>query len=280
MRTPVLMRTLHDLARSLAWWALGLVGLAGMMVGVYPSVRDNPAVSSIAENYPEALQELFSFGGGFDYSSPAGYLGIELFSLMVPLLLIIAAVATGAGGIAGEEDRGTMELLLANPVTRRRIVLEKGAAMAVESVLLGAVLWAALAIGAALIGMEVSAWRIAAAVTAAVLLAAAFGAIALLAGAVLGRRGPAVGVTAALAVAAYLVNSLAGLVTALEPLRPLTPFFHYEDPDPLRTGFAWGHLAVLAAIALVAAGAAAVAVTGILRDSGSDGFGIVTRSTP
>lgn len=259
MRAPVLARALRDLARSLVWWALGLVGLSAMMVGVYPSVRDNPAVSSIAENYPEALRELFSFGGGFDYSSPAGYLGIELFSFMVPLLLIIAAVATGAGGIAGEEDRGTMELLLANPLTRRRIVLEKAGAMVVEAALLGAVLWIALTAGAAIVGMEVSAMRIAAAVTAAALLAAAFGAVALLAGAALGRRGAAIGVTAALAVAAYLVNSLAGLVDALERLRPLTPFFHYEHPDPLRNGFAWGHLAVLAVIAVVAAVAAAIA---------------------
>lgn len=259
MRAPILARTLRDLSRSLAWWGLGLAGLAAMMVGVYPSVRDNPAVSSIAEDYPEALRELFSFGGGFDYASPAGYLGIELFSFMVPLLLIIAAVATGAGGIAGEEDRGTMELLLAGPVTRRRIVLEKAGAMAAESAFLGTVLWAALAAGTLIAGMDVSAWRIAAAVTAAVLLAVAFGAVALLAGAALGRRGPAIGITAALAVAAYLVDSLAGLVDALEPLRPLTPFFHYEDPDPLRTGFAWTHLAVLAAIGLVAVGAATVA---------------------
>ena len=91
MSAPVLARALRDLARSLAWWALGLIGLSAMMVGVYPSVRDNPAVSSIADNYPEALQELFSFGGGFDYSSPAGYLGIAASlhaTAAIPLFLI------------------------------------------------------------------------------------------------------------------------------------------------------------------------------------------------
>jgi len=256
---PILRRTLRDLSRSLAWWSLGLIGLAAMMIGVYPSVRESPGLEDLAQNYPEALQELFSFGGGFDYASPAGYMGVELFSLMVPLLLIIAAVATGAGAIAGEEDRGTMELLLANPVSRRRIVTEKALAMAAETAVLGAVLWVALSLGVAIIGMEISVWRVGAAVVAAVLLALGFGAIALLTGAVVGRRGAAVGITAALAVAAYLVNSLAGIVDALEPLRPLTPFFHYEDPDPLRHGLAPAHLAVLLAIAVVAAGAAAIA---------------------
>lgn len=150
-------------------------------------------------------------------------------------------------------------MLVANPVSRRRVVTEKALAMAAETAVLGAVLWVALSVGVAIIGMEISVWRVGAAVVAAVLLALAFGAIALLAGAVIGRRGAAVGITAALAVAAYLVNSLAGIVDVLEPLRPLTPFFHYEDPDPLHHGLAPAHLAVLLAIAVVAAGAAAIA---------------------
>ena len=48
---------------------------------------------------------------------------------MVPLLLMIAAIGAGAGAIAGEEERGTLELLLANPLSRRRLVLEKTAAV-------------------------------------------------------------------------------------------------------------------------------------------------------
>jgi len=85
MSGRVALRALRDLRRGFAWWSLGLIGLAAMMVAVYPSVRESPALEDLAQNYPEALQELFSFGGGgFDYASPAGYLGIELFSLMVP----------------------------------------------------------------------------------------------------------------------------------------------------------------------------------------------------
>jgi len=261
MSGRVALRALRDLRRGFAWWSLGLIGLAAMMVAVYPSVRESPALEDLAQNYPEALQELFSFGGGgFDYASPAGYLGIELFSLMVPLLLIIAAVAAGAGAVAGEEDRGTLELLLAQPVSRRRVVLEKAVAMTVETAGLGLVLWAALWIGALAIDMGISGAHLAAAVTGAVLLALGYGTIALMAGAFLGRRGAAVGVTAAAAAAAYLVNSLAGIVDLLEPLRPFTPFYHYESPDPLRHGLSPGHTAVLVAVAVVAAAVAAVAL--------------------
>ena len=257
----VLLKTLRDLRRGFGWWALGLVALVTMQVSVYPTVRDDPGLSSFTENYPEVLKELFGFGGaGFDYASPAGYLGIEMFSAIVPLLLIIAAVATGAGAIAGEEDRGTLDLLMSLPLTRRRVTAEKLGAMALEVVGLGLVLLVALWIGARVIDMEVSFAHLAAATLGAVLLAMGFGAIALFLGAATGSRGAAVGVSAALAVAAYLVNSLAALVPQLETAQRFSPFYHYSSPDPLRSGFSGGHLAALVVVIVVASVAALVAV--------------------
>jgi beta-exotoxin I transport system permease protein len=256
----VLLRSLRDLRRGFGWWSLGLVGLVAMQVSVYPTVRDDPGFSELTENYPEVLKELFGFGGSFDYTSPAGYLGVELFSLIVPLLLIIAAVATGAGAIAGEEDRGTLDLLMSLPLTRRRMAAEKLAAMAAEVVGLGLVLLVSLAIGVRVIDMGVPLAHLTAVTLAAVLLAMGFGAIALLIGAATGSKGAAIGVTAALAVAGYLVNSLAALVSELETAQRFTPFYHYSAPDPLRAGFSGWHLVALLAVVVVASAAALVAV--------------------
>jgi len=255
------LKALRDLRRGFAWWALGLAGMVAMQMTVYPTVRDDPGFKSLTENYPQVLKDLFGFGGrDFDYTSAAGYLGIELFSLVVPLLLIIAAVATGAGAIAGEEERGTMDLLLSLPLSRRRVAAEKLAAMVAEIVGLCLVLLAALWIGARAVGMAISLQNLTAAAAAVALLAIGFGAIALFVGAATGSRGTAIGVTAALAVAAYLVNSLAAIVSQLGSLQKLTPFYHYESPDPLRNGFAGGHLAVLLLLFAIGAIGALVVV--------------------
>ncbi len=198
--------------------------MVALQISVYPTVRDDSGFAEITESYPEVFKELLGFGGAdFDYTSPAGYLGIELFSLMVPLLLIIAAVATGARGIAGEEEGGTLDLLLSLPVTRRRVAAEKLAATGLEVVVLGLVLLVSLWVGVRAVDMDLSIGHLAAAVLGAVLLAMGFGAIALLVGAATGRRGVAIGIAAALAAAAYLVNSLAALVSQLETLQRLTP---------------------------------------------------------
>jgi ABC-2 type transport system permease protein len=252
MLRNIALKGLRDVRRSFVWWSLGLAGFVALIVSVYPTVRSNPGLNKLAEDYPEALKAFVGFGGQIDYASAAGYLGIELFSLMVPLLLLVAAIGTGAGSIAGEEERGTLELLLANPVSRTRVVLEKSAALAVEVAGLGVVLWLALWIGAVSVGMDISGGRLAGATLGAVLLALAYGAIALLLGAATGRRAVAIGLTATAAVAAYLVNGLAPLVDALEVPQKLSPFYHYAAGDPLRRGVSVPHLSVLVGIAVVA----------------------------
>jgi beta-exotoxin I transport system permease protein len=254
----VFLKTLADVRRALAWWSLGLIGMAALMIAVYPTVRDNPDLNELVQDYPEALKAFIAFGGDVDYVSGAGYLGSELFSFMVPLLLLIAAVGAGARATAGEEEGGTLDLLLANPISRRRLVVEKLAALAAELGLLALVLWLSLLVGGELVGMDVSAAHLGAATAAAALLAFAFGAIAVCAGAVSGRRGVAVGVAAAGAVAAYLVNSLAALVDFLEPVRKASPYYHYVASDPLRHGLGLGNAAFLVALALLAATVAVV----------------------
>jgi ABC-2 type transport system permease protein len=259
MLRNVFLKSLRDLRRGFVWWSAGLAGMTAMMVAVYPSVRDNAALNKLVQDYPDALKGFFGFGGELDYTSAAGYLGMELFSLVVPLLLLIAAIAAGSGAIAGEEDRQTLDLLLSLPVSRTRLVLEKLGALVAEVVGLGFVLWLGLWIGALAVGMEISAAKLAAATVDAVALAVAFGAVALLAGCVTGRRGLAIGIAAAAAVAAYLVNSLAPLVDVLDAVKQLSPFYHYATQSPLRLGLDPIHVLVLLAIAAMAAAVSVVA---------------------
>lgn len=259
MLRNVFLKSLRDVGRAFFWWSLGLVGLVALMVSVYPSVRDNEALNKLVNDYPAALKGFVAFGGEIDYVSAAGYLGSELFSLMVPLLLLVAAIGAGARAIAGEEERGTLDLLLAQPMSRRRVALEKLAALMAEIVGLGIVLFAALEVGSRAVALDISAAHLAAATTAAVLLAISFGAVAFLLGAATGHRGRASGIAAALAVASYVLNGLAPLVGALEPLQRVSLFYHYAASDPLREGLATSHVSVLLGVAILAAALALLA---------------------
>jgi ABC-2 type transport system permease protein len=88
----------------------------------------------------------------------------------------------------------------------------------------------------------------------------AIGAVALALGAGTGRKALSAGVSAAVAIVAWLVNSFAPLVGGIEWLKYLTPFYYYSGHDPLTHGLDLGHLLVLALLsaALIAVGAVAM----------------------
>lgn len=245
----VFERTLHDVRRALVGWAAGMVALAVVMLAVYPTIRDNTDMNTLLESYPEALRKMFDIE---DYTTGAGYLRAEVFSLMAPLLLVILAVLWFSDVIAGEEERRTIDLLLANPVSRRRVLLEKfaGAVVAVVAVVLS--LGIAIAVGAPFVSMGIAIADLAAGVVASALLAVVYGSVAFAVAAATGHRGLARGVTVAFAVLSYVVSTLAELVTWLKPLRPLSPWYHALGVDPIGTGLSFGHVAVLLAVVGVA----------------------------
>jgi beta-exotoxin I transport system permease protein len=251
------LKAVRDLRRGFVYWSLGLAGMVALMVSVYPSVRNDPSLNHLVQSYPDALKNLIGFGGRIDYVTPAGYLGSELFSFMVPLLLIVAAVAAGSGAVAGEEERGTLDLLLSLPIGRGRIVAEKLAAIVAEIAGLGAVLWVSMWIGAQAVDMRISGAHLGAATISAILIALVFGAIALLVGAATGRRGLSIAGPACLAVAGYLVNALAPLASSLAGAQDASPFYYYASSDPLRSGLDPADVARLAALA-VASGLLAI----------------------
>ena len=257
-------RALHEQRRALYGWSAGLALLALLMAALYPTVRDNPGLATLHESYPEALRSLFGIA---DLTTGTGYLRAEIFSLMGPLLLVILAVLWGSDLTAGEEERHTIDVLLANPVSRRRVVFEKWVAMVLGVGVAAAALGVVIGAGGPLVRLHVGSVALTAAVLSSWLLAVLFGSLALAVGAATGRRGLARGVVAAAAVAAYLLSSLPELVSWLRPLRPLSPWYHALGVDPLGSGLQGLHLLVL--VVLVGLCAAVGAAAFARRDLGT-----------
>jgi len=247
MSFSIVRRTLRDQRRGLTAWAVALAGLVGMYVAVYPSVSGNSSFAKMIEQMPKAYRTLFTTGSGIDFTTPAGYLNTELLTFMGPLLVLVYAIGAGAAALAGEEDRGTMDLLLANPVSRSRVVGEKFIALVIGTAALMVVLWLALVGEGRAAGMGVPLGRSGAALLHLGLLGVEFGTLALLIGAFTGRLAASRAIPAVSAVTAYLVNGLGPLVGWLRPLRKGSPFFQYIGHDPLRTGVS----GLAAAVALV-----------------------------
>jgi ABC-2 type transport system permease protein len=250
MLRNVFFRTLYDQRRALLWWAFGILAYALMIAAFYPSIQNMPSFNDFVKAAPKELMAAF-VGNITDLVSPVGFLNSQIFFLIGPLLLLLYAVGQGSSAIAGEEERGTLDLLLANPLPRWRVVVEKFGAMVVGTLGLALMLWLGLAVGALWAKMDISMGRMAEATLATALLGLAFGTLGLALGCATGNRGLSNGVTSTVALAAYLLNALAPLAEKLEPYRKLSPFYYYIGADPLANGLNLGHVAVLLGLIVV-----------------------------
>ncbi len=245
--------------RGLLWWGMGLLALVAMNIGFYPAVPDAEELQGLLEGVPDAMLAIFGITGADDLFSPAGYLDSQLFALMSPLLLIIFVVGAVNATLPSEEEAGTLELLLANPVSRRRVIAGKGAAVLGMVAVLVAVHLVGTLVASLAVGLEIGVGELVAAHVSLLLLVAAIGAVALAAAGATGRRGATLGLTAAVAVVAYLVDSFAPLVEWLEALRPASLFYLYRGNAPLENGLDPVHALALAAVTVVLTAVAVVA---------------------
>jgi ABC-2 type transport system permease protein len=72
---------------------------------------------------PGKVSQAVMGGSGVQFERPTDFLAVQLLHPVVITLACIWAVGRAAGAVAGELDRGTMELLLSQPVPRNRLIL-------------------------------------------------------------------------------------------------------------------------------------------------------------
>jgi ABC-2 type transport system permease protein len=251
MLKNVFLKSLRDQRRSLIFWGLGLIAIAVIWTLFYPSIRDMESIKMYLEELPEGMMEMFTGGEVIDYTSPVGYFNTELFSFMVPLLFLVFGIGFGTGAIAGEEEKGTLDFLLANPVPRWRVVVEKFGVMVVSMILLAFVFWTGLAISIKAIDVEISLLRLAEATVGVLVLGLVFGTFSMLLGCLKGNRGMSLGISGGLAVLTYFLNALGSIVDGLKDYRFLSPFYHHIDPNILKNGIDPAHMLVLVGLVVV-----------------------------
>ncbi|MDX1620875.1 MAG: ABC transporter permease subunit [Nitriliruptorales bacterium] len=242
MFSNVFAKSVWDQRRSLVSWSIGLAVLVIVMAALWPSFRGMPELDEFLSNYPEGMRELFNIDA---ITTGAGYMNAELYSIMLPALFIIFAVGKGARMIAGEEEAGTLEVVLVTPVSRSRIFVEKALSLATGIVTLGIVLFAVTAVMDVVVDLDLGVGQIAVGSVAMALLGLEHGWLALAIGAATGRRSLAVGVASTVAVAGYALYVMAKFVEAVEPWSPVSPFHQAIESGPLGGGAQLIHLWML-----------------------------------
>lgn len=237
MRVALILKTLRDRWKSAAAWALAMVALCSVQLYIYPSIRESgDAMNKFLDAFPKELITMFRIE---NYTSAVGFLGTELFSMMLPLVFIAVGSSWGAAAAAEEEQSGTSEIIYALPISRTKVLLSKLAATWIALVLMALTAIVVISIGAALVDLDISDVELLAATAACFALGLFFNALAMAVSALSAKRGLGLAAAIAVALLSFLIFSLAPMVDTFDDILPVIPFNWALGENPLKTGFDW-----------------------------------------
>jgi ABC-2 type transport system permease protein len=231
-------------------WGIGLSGFAWMYLGLYPSMQDQMAAFDLSEiAFYEAI-------GVTDMVSFEGYAAGTVVNLL-PIILAVYAITTSTWALAGEEDAGTLEMLVTLPLPRWQIVLTKALGIALALLLIcllaavGAMsVFAFIASDITTIIEQPTAWI--PIMLSAWPLTLAFGFAAFAFGAITPSRSVANMFGTIFFLGSYIGKAVTSMTTDYEALRPLFLFHYYDNTRAVFTdGINLGNQAILLTVALV-----------------------------
>lgn len=208
-------------------WGLGIAALGLLIVAFYEVFGARQAdFMKMIESYPPEFLAFF----GTDKQgmlSPEGYLGIYGFSFL-PIIIGFFAVMAGSSLIAGDEERGRLDLVIAHPVGRTAFFFGRTLAFVgatISILLLGWLGFCALLNGSTL---GISWAEMALPFISSLAQALIYGTLALLLSMILPARNFAAVLSGLIMVVGYVLSSMASLNQNLEEIARIFPYTYYQ----------------------------------------------------
>ena len=210
-------------------WGIGLALFGAMYIAIYPEAGD--AMTALADlSIYEAM--------GIELGSFEGFIASSVVQF-IPIILGIYAIITSTQALAGEEDSGTLELVLTMPLHRWQIVTVKAISMGVAAFLM--LLIAGLGNGITLnaikasVEVDLTATELFWATVSGWPVTMAFMMIGLFFGAYLPNRRTAALTTTVIFIASYFGETLAGFAQSLDVIKPYSLFTYFDSSSALFT---------------------------------------------
>jgi ABC-2 type transport system permease protein len=222
-----LRHTLRGLVGQILGWGLGVAALGMMIVSMYDSMMSEQGkFIELMENYPPEFLAFF----GADTASmltPEGYLGMYGFS-MLPVIVGIFAVMAGGSLIAGDEEHGRLDLILAHPVGRTTFFFGRLLGFYAAALAIMAIAWLGFSLLLGGSSIEISWGQMALPFLPLLVQTLIYGTLALLLSLLLPSGKLAAMVVGLVMVTSYLVSSLSTLNESLSQAAKLLPYAYFQ----------------------------------------------------
>ncbi len=139
----VIRYSLRSSRGAIMGWGIGLAILAIMMGSLFDLMGTNDEMIDLMNAYAKTMPEIAEIFNFNAMSTPIGWLDVEYFSF-VPLIIGLFATGAGASLLARDEEGGTLDLILAHPVSRTALFWGRFLASTLVIIILLLISWASL----------------------------------------------------------------------------------------------------------------------------------------
>ena len=244
----------HTLIRSrgqIIGWGIALFLLGLGIVSFYDTVAEQKdQFEELLKSYPPEMMAFF--GDLTSITTPQGFLSAEYFVLM-PIILGIFVLLAGSGLLASDEEKGTMDLILAHPVSRTGFFFGRLLALGATTLIILAIGWVGIIVPMSWSIMDIGLGATALPFLSLFGVIMLFGTLAILLSMLLPSRRLAAMITGLVLVASFFITGLARFNENLETIAKLSPLNYYQSGDAiLGLNVTW-FVGLLAAAAVFAA---------------------------
>lgn len=153
MSWTLLRGTFRRNRSSLFWFSLSLALYSWMIVWFWDQMGGE--IARLTENYPPEMIAMFG-GDDVSFATVGGFFQVEYLGLMWMIIVASAVVLYAGRAFSGEIGSGTMELLLAQPLSRTRVAVTRVAALAGYALVLNFATFAPIRVFGPAYGIDLS----------------------------------------------------------------------------------------------------------------------------
>lgn len=249
MRHSVFTKTFYDKRGFLIGWSLGFVFLTLLMVLFFPAMQQQGALDELIDKMPPAFQGLV--GNLLDLQHFSTYLASQLFDIRGSIFAGVLAIILGIGITATDEDKGYMRTMLALPLSRTKVFIQKWLAMVTIMAIVVGVMIVSIYAFAPIIGESVTGswvWELG---LMQWLVMVAFGSITFALGIGTGKRSLAMTAGVLVVAGSFILSTFAVSVDWLADYEVISVLHYFPAVAIVKNGLSFSDPAILAVIAIV-----------------------------
>ena len=230
----LIVQTVKKSKWSIVGYALTGALMVWLFVSIWPTIAQRgQELEKLFESYPQELFKAFGIEGQSFLANLEGYLGGEQYSITWQIMLLMLVVSFGGGALAGEIERGTIGILLSQPISRIKLFLGKYLA---GVILILIFVWVSILSVVPFAEIYNAEYRLSNNVTMAILgslFALALFSLTMMLSALFSERSKVTLFSAGLFISMYVINIIAALKENLGDLKYLSLLHYFKYNDAL-----------------------------------------------